>query len=583
MRKHIRLILATLVVFVSCDSNKSRIDGNWLPCVGTMPSAYWNIVGSDGIDDYMLSESLIGLSALAIEDGVNDVMVWSQESKQTGYVNSINEIKQSGVKCLGDVGVEELALLPADMPGSLRNIYDGYVLIDIEHNPESVSVGAVASHVFRGLIVDIKKKDLFDQAGIEMLYDATQQTVADSWHEFKDKCRNTGLIFNHVGVFLLKNMVIANRWFCININTVYGDPTAPRNWDLFCEVLNWLEPNSPCYGADAGSDEGDLDEIISLYGNHWVPFDWGHNTVMTSLCYKENQGDLKYQPLDPKTIDFSLDKNFISYYMSDGDNCQWLMHSFYDKYYSDPFIDKTKCSFGMACGNLSMISPAQMRFLLEKKRPQSSIFERGSYYFIDKLGQYKDRQAILKQMAEAQAAQMKRNNVVLLGTVTRDKVDSPEAMEGYQAMVDANDNLLGIIAIAYSPYADSDQEIMWVTNKKGIDIPIVMTTYSIWNCQTENHLDEGSPTYIAHKMKRDGKKYNAICIHCWSWFGDTGDSEDELAEFDTKTYPRVSKVECADMCTRRLPDTYTTCNLEELFWRIRMEYRPEQTKAILGL
>ncbi|MCQ2142463.1 MAG: hypothetical protein MJY56_00175 [Bacteroidales bacterium] len=560
-------------------------DGYWLPYVDAMPESYWNVIPDGDARNFFLCESETGLAAKALRDGKTTVAIWESRNPYNSYKRIRADYDASGMKCLGDITAVDLALLPEEASGSLRKFFKGYVLTDYDNNPESMTVAVVASHVYNALIVDVKLQPAFEAAGYDMLYDATGKTTEDSWREFKDKCNNSALIFEHVTKAELSNIAIANDLFEMNINKKFATREGGNNMELFEEVLAWLAPNAPCYGADAGNDEGEMDEVISRYGCHWVPFDWGYNTTMTSFKYEDRQEGIKYTPLDPVTIDYSKDKRFVSYYMSDGDNCQWLMQTFDDNWYMDPFVSKTKCSFGMAVGNLSMISPVQAKHLLDTKDPSSSIFERGSYYFLDQLGEYKDRDAILKQMAEAQAAQMKRSGVVLLGTVTRGKVDTEEAMKGYQALVDANDDMVGIIAIAYSPYADSKQEILWVTNKKGIDIPVIMTTYCIWNKKDYNDPDEGTPAYIAHKMLSDQKKYNAICIHCWSRFTDIGDSDDELAEnlYPGKDAPQVGRVECADLCTRRLDDNYETCSLEELFWRVRMEYRPEQTKALLKL
>ena len=36
------------------------------------------------------------------------------------------------------------------------------------------------------------------------------------------------------------------------------------------------------------------------------------------------------------------------------------------------------------------------------------------------------------------------------------------------------------------------------------------------------------------------------------------------------------------MCNRRLADDYEDVSMQELIWRIRMEYRPEQTQRYLS-
>ena len=52
--------------------------------------------------------------------------------------------------------------------GELKSMIDGYVLTDVVNNPESDVVAAVASHVYNSVIVDVRDKELFDEAGLTM-------------------------------------------------------------------------------------------------------------------------------------------------------------------------------------------------------------------------------------------------------------------------------------------------------------------------------------------------------------------------------------------------------------------------------
>ena len=120
---------------------------------------------------------------------------------------------------------------------------------------------------------------------------------------------------------------------------------------------------------------------------------------------------------------------------------------------------------------------------------------------------------------------------------------------------------------------------MWFTNKAGYDIPVVTVSYSIWNFGSYNPARDGTPTYIAHKLnaKKDSP-FSAVIVHAWSAFADTGDSNDELAE-NSGTDARGASA--AYMCNRRLDSDYEAVSMQELIWRIRMKYRPEQTKEFL--
>ncbi|MGN0189890.1 MAG: hypothetical protein ACI395_10280, partial [Candidatus Cryptobacteroides sp.] len=118
-------------------------------------------------------------------------------------------------------------------------------------------------------------------------------------------------------------------------------------------------------------------------------------------------------------------------------------------------------------------------------------------------------------------------------------------------------------------------------NKKGIDIPVVTVRYSIWNFGNRNQTNLGTPAYIAKCINDNskGNPFSIVMVHAWSKFSDIGNSPDLLDENagDGKIYGPGA----AEMCMRRLDNDVNVISLHELIWRIRMYYRPEQTKTIL--
>ena len=583
-------IVLFMGLFISCRSQSN----GWVPCNTVIPKYYWSVsdikYGSTSEDPYaglrkhLLYQSMSGLSYRAVMEKKGQIALWDGTHPTSAYENSEKDLLEMGIQKLGNITTYELAMLPSGKKGSVKDVFDGYILTDLEAEIESGMYATNAAHVYNAIIVDVRDKDMFDKAGYKMILDARGKTTADAWKEFKNQCDNSALVFIHVDCGELRDYAIAHNYFAMNINKRSGTKEFGSNWEMMKDVLAWLQPNAPCYGADAGNDEGEVDELISLYGCHWIPYDWGYNTDMTSINYAARQKGTVVKSIDPRKIDYSKDKKFVSYYLSDGDNLQWMKNTFNPDWYPVPAeYAKYKLSYGMCVINLADVAPAQMKYFCEIQDPEISIFERGSYYFIDLLGALKDREAILKEMAQIQAESMKKHGVKILGTVTRGKVDSPEAIEGYQAMIDANDELEGIIAIAYAPYADSKQEIIWVTNKKGIDIPVIMTTYCLWNKGTYNDPDEGTPAYISRIMKEDGRKFSLVCLHCWSHWRDTGLDDDELAENVTSGAYDSIGIKAEGFCQRRLGEEYEAVNLQEFIWRVRMEYRPDQTKKVLGL
>lgn len=604
------LLLATLPAGArirpkrTIEADTSGFHYRWHPYLSKMPAHYWNCLHvlnnpernslepsapERGLRHHLLTQSLAGLVHRAAEQGKTRTVLWmGSRHEQSGYGVSHRALDEMGLTSLGEITAYELATRTQELPGDVRHLIDGYVLTDLEHNPESNIVASVAAHVYNALIVDIRDRTRFDEAGYRMLYDAREKTTRDAWREFRDRCDNRALVLMPVNTGELREFAIANNLFVVNLNHVYADPSQGDNFDLFEEILAWLRPNSPVYGWDQGIDENRIADCISRWGNQALPYDWGYNTTLTSVVYPRRQAGIRVRHIDPSTIDYASDERFVSYYLTDGDNIQWMMGGFDGPWYGHPLSAAMRMSYGVALANTSMIGPSQMASICDRQSAGVTLFERCSYFFLDTYATRKDRLATLQQLAEAEARHMREHNCRILGTVTLRDAGSAEALEGYRLLIEANDRLDGILAIQYSPYADGKGRIFWFRNKKGYEIPVICTKFSIWNTGSINHAFEGSPAFVARKLRTDttaNAKFSLVCVHAWSKFLDRGTDSDETAE-NLPEYekipwddPRiVHSAGAAELCARRLGDGFRTVNAEELIWRIRMEHNPEETR-----
>lgn len=570
----------------------------WHPEMHVKPKKYWNVVevipvGSinelgqtekiRGLQYHLLCQSLAGLANRAVEQGKSEVGVWLHDhSGKESYKVSKQALDNMGIKEQGMQSGLELARNDYGPDNGvalqLKDLFDGYVLTDVENNPESNIAASIASHVYNSIIVDVRDKQFYEEAGYEMTYDATTKTTQDAWNEFKDKCNNKALVVMPVQTGELREFAIKNNLFVINLNKEYNNPSAGQNLALFEEILNWLAPNSPVYGWEQGVDEDQFVDKVSESGNIMIPADWTYNTSLTSILYKERQAGLA-KVLNPQFINFEEEgKKYVSYYLSDGDNIQWMMNGFDGSdFYTHPEANNMKMSFGLPVDNLSMIAPAMMQSLFERQSSKTSIVQTfgGGYNYADNLGETANRFESLKYISEATASHMRQHRVKVLALIAKD-VRSAQAKEAYQAYVDANDQLIGIVAVQYAPYAGGEGDIFWVTNSKGYDIPVVTVKYSLWNFGNHNNEREGTPTYIANKLNSEASDnpFSLVSVHAWSRFSDIGASNDELGENSGEAIvgPGAAKLN-AD----KLDENFKVVNAEELLWRIRMHYRPEQT------
>ncbi|SMO89431.1 GxGYxY sequence motif-containing protein [Saccharicrinis carchari] len=566
----------------------------WHPQSLTKPALYWNCVevfpigninalGQTerirGLQYHLLAQSLAGLSNRAVEQGKSQVGVWlNDHSGKASYKSSKQALSDMGVAEIGMQSAIELATRNyGEKDGinlKIKDLFDGYVLTDVENNPESNIVASVASHVYNSIIVDIRDKNFYESNGYTMTYDASQKTTVDAWNEFKDKCNNKALVVMPVQTGELREFAIKNNLFVINLNKRYSTSQGGQNIALFEEILQWLEPNSPVYGWEQGVGEDQFVERVSKSGNIMIPYDWAYNTTLTSLDYKQRQPDL-VKVKNPQFINWEEEgKKYVSFYLSDGDNVQWMMNNFIGAdYYTHPEANNVKMAFGLPVDNLSMIAPSVCQDLFNSQGSKTSIVQTfgGGYNYIDNYGEKKSRHTILKSLAEGTAAHMRQHRVKVLAVMAKD-VSSAASAEAYQAYIDANDQLEGIISVQYTPYAGGKGEIMWFTNGNGYDIPVVTVKYSIWDFGGYNNEREGTPDHIANKLigSSDSDPFNLVIVHAWSGFNETGTASGG-----------IKGAGAAKLCADKLNQNYAVVNIEEMIWRIRMHHRPEQTQKYL--
>ena len=332
-------------------------------------------------------------------------------------------------------------------------------------------------------------------------------------------------------------------------------------------MLEWLKPASQVIGWEHGVDESEFVGQVSLHGHMMLPADWSYNLGITSRNYTDRQTDLRINGIDPTSIDYDAPGNYCSFFLTDGDNYQWIMgDGFVNDYYSLSSSAITRTAFGVCSESLVQLAPTRFKYLLEQQPSEEcTLMETfgGGYYYIDNFATKGrtpvERAEIIKVVAERTAAHMRKHSIKILQVIAMD-LTSPNGHEMLQAFVDANDELEGIVAIQYAPYNGGAGKVYWFTNKAGYDIPCITTKYMLWD-------GISSPSDAATQMTAQETaetSYSTITIHAWSTFEGKRGSD------------------AAAMCANKLPSTFKTVSMQELVWRLRMSERREQTRNILN-
>lgn len=557
------------------DIYDSAVDCSYFsyPQTTTLPKKHWvcvdvenrperNEIGyqepTKGLQYHLLAQSLSGLVNRAMDEGKVDFGLWLQCNGES-YAAAKAKLGEE----LGAKTAVELAT------GELKSLIDGYVLTDVNNNPESDVVATVAAHVHNSIIVDVRDQAIFDEAGFTMKYDARAKTTADAWAEFKDKCSNKALVLMPVQMGELREFAIKNKLFLINLNKALGTAESGQNIELLDEILAWLEPNAPVLGWEKTSEDIFVDKI-SRYAATMLASDVSFNHALTSAGATDRQPPLLASVINPKEIRYNLKGNYVSFFLSDGDNYQWVMNDMYtNEYYAQPKAVLSKMSYEMCSQALSQLAPDRFRQIYQHQTKNSTMMEcfGGGYFYVDTYSVNKGNRAEnLKVLAERTAKHMRQHRLKVLHLMAWDW-ESDNAKEAYQAFIDANDQLEGIVTVEYAPYSGGKGEMLWFTNKAGYDIPVVSTKYALWKDYNNAADGTGDPATVAGYLRdsdcESEQSFAAIVVHAWSDFdGNKGGA----AAWD---------------CIYKSPSSVTPVNIQELIWRIRMEYRPEQTKKFL--
>lgn len=544
----------------------------YMPQTRRTPKKYWALVNAssddpglkgigEGLQYSLLCQSLAGIVNSAMDEGKTDVGIWldvSGKSYELSKNNLGGEIgRQTGIELL----TKEYG--PVDgIEADVKKLVDGYVLTDVVSNPESGVVATVASHVYNSIIVDVRDKEYFDALGYKMNYDARAKTTADAWLEFKDKCNNEALVVMPVKTAELREFAIKNRLFCVNLNKAYGSVSQGQNVQLFNEILAWMKPNAPVLGWEQGVSEDSFVGLASNAGHPLLASDWSYNHTLTSIDYNNRQDGILAKVTNPRSIDYGAGSRFVSFFLSDGDNYQWVMgDSFVNDFYCQEERTASKMSFSLCAEALSQLAPAQLGNIFNLQGSANTMIESfgGGYYYADTYSISGNRSENLKIMAERAASHMRQHRIKVLELIATD-VYSQKAQEAYKAFIEANDQLEGIIAIQYSPYNGGHGKIFWETNSAGYDIPVVTAKYSLWQGGSDG---QGDPATIASAINSGQDSLALICVHAWS-------------DFDGK---RASSA--ALSCLKNAGASFKPANVQELIWRIRMRHRKEQTLKYL--
>ena len=538
-------------------------DAHWWPKQNKAKTLLICNVASEAYDKRMLAESLAGIAAWAVNEGLNDELIWigAFHGSYPTWFEKL-KIRQSFTEVI------ELSLWEIVERFNDKGLIPGYISYKTDNSVgnayedrtgrnESANFATSAAAVLKAIIVETRLIDKAEELEIEMIYDANKESYLTHYRRLKPALNKNLILMSDPTYPDQRGMAIAH-----NAGSFYGLGTPMK---VFLADLN---SPSPVLGWNYGGEDAYTEEA-SRNGLFTTASNWCWNMTVTSAGAHEYQPK-KIKSMSLEDIDFDKEGSFHSFIMSDGDNIQWLAGSFFHNtdYWANEYHGDFPMGWTTCVSNLSETYPDALDYLSETQPMQSSIIEYGGgYHYPDLFGASINKLSALRTFAKKINKHLNKTGAKVFGFITRD-LQSEAAKIAFQIYAEELD-VIGMIVNDFSPYESGDGEIFWATNKEGKHIPIISSKYSLW-AQT-NFERSGNPTKISGLINSESRSAiqdgtSALSwtnVHAWSYFQENG-----------VTSRGITPVKWT---IDKLDSNVNVVSPEELIWRIRKKYYPNET------
>jgi hypothetical protein len=578
-----------LIAFIACaslsaDENQDR----WWP-TQRLPKGLIQVrndSASSRLALDMMTQSLAGLAAKALNESRGDEMVWVDNSNfdlddwKNRMLAKYPQIEKRG------------SFAPWDLVDRYANlgIIKGYILYrsDKSSGPLnsyragldcSVNVATSLSGLLDGIIVAEELQETARAHGLKLLLDARDKSQQWCFQTYKDQFNRRILCTQDPQKPHIRDLAIAQKAL-----TIYGkDQPTPS-------AIEWLEPLSPILGWNGG-DEFQTTDLSTRYGHIQTATDWSMNLPLL-MAGSETYPLPKIKNFDPGQINWSDKRSAVSFIGTDGDNVQWLESNFFrhQSYWADPARGKIPYGWSSSFAHFAQLCPEAIEYALSTRTPNDSFIEwGGGYYYPDHFGSDRaNRWELLAQQARRTWTFMKQTGTRIIGfNVTR--YNSPETRKACQIFAGQTDGLLGILIFQYSPYEAGAGETFWVKDRNRVDLPVITARYSIWEHQNARERS-GTPAKVAREIRQtvehaNTPRYDWVIAHAWSYFKRAPGADENAENLEQENAPAHGGVRGytpVTWCAERLPANIRVVSPEELIWRIRMNHHPAQTQNFMG-
>jgi hypothetical protein len=229
----------------------------------------------------------------------------------------------------------------------------------------------------------------------------------------------------------------------------------------------------------------------------------------------------------PKSTTLKLDQDthYVAFLLSDGDNLSWNLGNQLtsQNFWNHPDRGTLPFGWGWSMTAMPEASPDAWRYLVSQAKPNDALFNQsiGGYTYIDQWPR-----GAARMYATWMGEQLKKLGIRITTTFAKDW-DAPASKRAYRALAQEAQDLRGVFALQYHPYADGKGTINWYGNARH-RLPVLAALTSIWDHPPNAHF--GPPRHAAklvnqwasQPVRRPEDRFTWVAIHAWSEFDGVG-------------------------------------------------------------
>ena len=481
----------------------------------------------------MLSASLAGLAALAVNRGEADELVWNDT-----VVQRYGEWKERTVARLGleDRGTfTPWELLERGMRAGWVRGYVAYAhdasgrkayTSKTASTDESVNVATCLAGIHRAVLVEESLIPRAEALGLRMLADGRVPMRAEDAAKL-----------SRSAVSMLDPGVQRNRDVAISQQCWVGYGAGADAWPM----IDRLDDLAPAFGWDEG-DEAMNTLAVSVRGHSNTASNWVRNQPFLSAGALE----ARFPPvvgMQVSAVDFADHRPCVALVLSDGDNLQWLCGAFWGMgaprhmpatpppgtppvkpaaYWDHPRHGSFPIGFGACLSLLSQAAPCVLERIGETQPVGTALIEQfAGYWYPDRFAADTGRrEELFREFMRRLDAQNHRTGAVMAGMLMLHS-DAPGAAEARRWIAEGLHPLLGAFVCDYAPYNAGCGRIDWASDGRGGEVPFVTAGYCLWAGEEAKHPGMGGPDAVADAIARDaaasaGPFARWVSVHIWS-------------------------------------------------------------------